>query len=354
MPKPLVAIDATLAFGSNTGDSTYWTGLISGLQAANSPFDFLLLSDMPKPDGVELEWRQVTRGNVKWRSLVGLPMAARRAGAVVYHTQYTLSPLARGGVTTIHDVSFFIGPEWFKPKDRFLMQRTVPGSARRAKKVITVSETSKADIVRHLGVPAEKIAVTYNAPPPWFRPMTREEAAPSLAKLGIEGPYLLAIGARWPRKNLALAIRAAELLPADLPHKLLVVGKEGWGKEGGGGRTVSTGYLPNESLPPIYAGADLFLFPSLYEGFGIPMVEAFASGTPVLTSAGGSLPEVSGGAAEIIDSFDAADWARAISGVLRDSSKISEMRNRGLERCKAFSWADTASKTIAVYEEAAS
>ena len=232
------------------------------------------------------------------------------------------------------------------------MQRTMPASARRAKKVITVSETSKADIVRHLAVPQSKVIVTYNAAPPWFTPMTREEASPALAGL-VTGPYLLAIGARWPRKNLALAIRAAELLPAALPHKLLVVGKEGWGKEGGGMRTVATGYLPNESLPPLYAGADLFLFPSHYEGFGIPMVEAFASGTPVLSSAGGSLPEVSGGAAEIIDSFEPQDWADTIVRLLGDSSKISEMRRKGLARSKDFSWADTAARTVSVYKEVA-
>ena len=132
-----------------------------------------------------------------------------------------------------------------------------------------------------------------------------------------------------------------------------MVGKEGWGDEGGGARTVATGYLPNESLPPIYEGVDLFLFPSFYEGFGIPMVEAFASGTPVLSSAGGSLPEVSGGAAEIVRSFDAVDWARAIEKLLGDSSKISDMRRRGLARSRDFSWADTAARTVAVYEEVA-
>ncbi len=271
----------------------------------------------------------------------------------MYHTQYTLSPLVRNGVTTIHDVSFFIGPEWFKPKDRLLMQRTVPASAKRAKKVITVSESSKLDVVKFTGVPSDKVVVTYNAAPPWFKPMTRDEAAPSLKKLGIETPYLLAIGARWPRKNLALAIRAAELLPARLPHRLLVVGKEGWGDEGGGARTVATGYMPNESLPPLYAGAELFLFPSLYEGFGIPMVEAFASGTPVLASSGGSLPEVSGGAAEIVRSFDALAWASAIEALLDDSSKIAAMRERGLIRSKDFSWKQTATRTIEVYAEVA-
>ncbi|MDQ2985667.1 MAG: glycosyltransferase family 4 protein [Armatimonadota bacterium] len=353
MSKPIVAIDATLAFGTNTGDSTYWTGLLAGLAGAESPFDYLLLSDQSKPAASPFDWKQISAGHRRWRSLVAMPMAARRAGANVYHTQYTLSPLVRNGVTTIHDVSFFIGPEWFKPKDRLLMQRTVPASAKRAKKVITVSESSKLDVVKFTGVPSDKVVVTYNAAPPWFKPMTRDEAAPSLKKLGIETPYLLAIGARWPRKNLALAIRAAELLPARLPHRLLVVGKEGWGDEGGGARTVATGYMPNESLPPLYAGAELFLFPSLYEGFGIPMVEAFASGTPVLASSGGSLPEVSGGAAEIVRSFDALAWASAIEALLDDSSKIAAMRERGLIRSKDFSWKQTATRTIEVYAEVA-
>lgn len=344
MPKPIVALDASLAYGTNTGDSTYWTGLIGGLAGMELPYEILLLSHLQKPPDAPFRWLQVGGGS-RWRSMVGMPMAARKAGAAAYHTQYTLSPLARGGITTIHDVSFFIGPEWFKTKDRVLMQRTVPASARRAKKVITVSETSKRDVVKFTGVDPGKVAVTYNAAPAWFKP-TEAKANPP-----VDGPYLLAIGARWPRKNLALAIRAANLLPDSLPHKLLVVGKEGWGDEGEGHRVVSTGYLPNEQLPGLYAGADLFLFPSFYEGFGIPMVEAFACGTPVLASSGGSLPEVSGGAAEILDSFEPRDWAAAITSLLGDSGKMAKMRELGLRRSKDFSWAETARRTAAVYSE---
>ena len=344
MPKPIVAIDATLAFGTNTGDSTYWTNLIQALEGEDREIELVLLSSGRKPSGVKSRWLEVGRAS-RWNSLVGMPMAARRAGAKAYHTQYTLSPLARGGITTIHDVSFFIGPEWFKPKDRILMQKTVPASARRARKVITVSETSKRDVARFTNVPEKKIVVTYNAAPGWFRPPAGDNQIP------IDAPYLLAIGARWPRKNLALAIAAAERLPERFPHKLLVVGKEGWGEEGGGKRTVATGYLPNEALPALYGAADLFLFPSFYEGFGIPMVEAFACGTPVLASSGGSLPEVSGGAAEIIDSFEPDVWTAAITRLLDDSSKLAQMRQRGFARSKDFSWEKTANITSDVYRE---
>lgn len=355
---PLVALDATLAGGTHTGDSTYWTGLISGLIEAEDTPEIVLLSDKQAPEGLKfpgsIRWVRLPRRSSRWFSLVSLPLAARRLGAKVFHTQYNLSPLAgKTGVTTIHDVSFFIGPEWFKPKDLFMLKRFVPGSARRAAKVITVSETSKRDIMKHLRVPARKVAVTYNAAPVWFKPAGPEEVSRTLTSLGVSQPYLLAIGARWPRKNLALAIRAADLLPAELPHKLLVVGKEGWGDEGGNDRTVATGYLHNEALPPVYSGADLFLFPSHYEGFGIPLLEAFACGTPVLSSAGGALPEVAGDAAEIIDEMEPRAWADAVVRLLGDSSKLADMRERGLRRAKEFSWLDTARKTIEVYREVA-
>jgi alpha-1,3-rhamnosyl/mannosyltransferase len=277
-----------------------------------------------------------------------MPLAARKLGADAFHTQYTLSPLARNGITTVHDVSFFIGPQWFKPRDLFLIRRTVPASAKRAKAVITVSETSKSDIVRHLGVDPSKVFVTYNAAADFFRPT---DPADAKRKLGIDGPYLLTIGARWPRKNLALAIRAVGLLPAHLPHKLLVIGKEGWGDEGGNSRTVSTGYIPNDQLPALYSGASLYLFPSFYEGFGIPMLEAFACGAPVLASKGGALPEVSGGAAEIMEDWTPEAWAARIEALLSDSSKLAQMVERGVKRAAEFTWEKAARKTLDVYRK---
>src|SRR5438876_631780 len=173
MPRPRIALDATLVGGRNTGDTSYWNGLLSGLAEVASEFDFLLLSDSPQPHeyGERFRWVRLPRVSRKWFSLVTMPLAARRMGAQVFHTQYTLSPFAKKGVATIHDVSFFIGPEWFKPKDRFLLQRFVPPSAKRAAKVITVSEAGKRDLVRYLGIAPEKVAVTYNAAGDIFKPI---------------------------------------------------------------------------------------------------------------------------------------------------------------------------------------
>ncbi|MBA3724917.1 MAG: glycosyltransferase family 4 protein [Armatimonadetes bacterium] len=353
MPRTLIAIDGTLVLGESTGDSTYWTGLLSGLAEVESEFEFILLSDWSKPPNLDLpeerfSWLKLPNRGRRWFSHVTMPLAARKLGASAFHTQYTLSPLARSGITTIHDVSFFIGPQWFKPKDRFLLQKSTPISARRAAKVITVSETSKRDIVRFLRVPEDKVAVTYNAAQPHSRPT---EPGPVLKALGIERPYLLTIGARWPRKNITLAIEAAGLLPEPLPHKLVAIGKEGWGAVGGNPRVISTGYLPGELLPAVYSGADLYLFPSHYEGFGIPMLEAFACGTPVLSSKGGALPEVSAGAAEIMSDATPAAWSAKIQELLADSSKLAQMRERGFARAAQFSWKETARRTLEVYRE---
>jgi len=284
-----------------------------------------------------------------------MPLAARRLAARAFHTQYTLSPLAPGGITTIHDVSFLIGPEWFRPRDRFLLSRLVPGSARRAKRVITVSETSKRDIVRLLGVPEEKVVVTWNGVDERFRPVPLEEALARLRQYGVAPPYILTVGTRWPRKNMALAIEAAERLPAAVPHRLVVTGKRGWGMEewesGSRRRVQFTGYVADEDMPALYSAADLYLCPSHYEGFGLPVVEAMACGTPVFSSAGGALPEVVGEAGILEGRLDPAIWANRIASLLQDSSMLARMRERGLQRAKQFTWEAAAERTLEVYRE---
>src|SRR5687768_14380270 len=174
--RPVVALDARLIGRDGTGDSTYWLGLLHGLSRLDPELDFLLLSNADPPIEIPRSGRfrwitRPSRSNRFW-SLVTFPLAARRLGAGVLHAQYNLSPLVgKRGVTTIHDVSFLISPEWFKPKDRFLLSRFVVGSARRAARVLTVSETSRRDMVRLLPFAKDKLRVTPLARNPLIEPL---------------------------------------------------------------------------------------------------------------------------------------------------------------------------------------
>lgn len=347
----IVALDARLVSGTSTGDSTYWTGLIHGLSKLSPEFRYLLFSNAPKPAGIPesdaFTWVHLKASNSRWWSWVGFPLAARKMGARAIHTQYSLSPLAgRYGITTIHDVSFFIGPEWFRPKDRLILQRTVPLAVRRARRVIAVSKTCQGEIEQYIPAARGKTTAIYNAAPPWVERV--DDPTPVLKRLGVETPYLLTVGTRWPRKNMQLAIDAAALVPG---ARLVITGKTGWGEQGGGSHVQSVGYVSNEDLCALYSGAALYLAPSRHEGFGIPVVEAFICGCPVLSSMGGALPEVAGDAAVVEPTWEAGHWADTIRQLLDDSSKLSELRERGLARAKKFDWIESARQTCQIYRD---
>jgi len=283
------------------------------------------------------------------------PLRARKLGAKAIHTQYSLSPLAgKRGITTIHDVSFLIGPEWFKPRDRWILSRSVPRAVRQAAKVLAVSDTCQREIERYIPGAQGKTVVTPNACPPWIQPVDRGQAQSRIAsELGVMCPFLLTVGTRWPRKNMQLAVDAASCLSPRLTHRLAVTGKYGWGEGSLGDRGQATGYVSNELLSCLYSAADLYLAPSHHEGFGIPLLEAFRCGCPVLCSSGGALPEVAGDAAVVEESWVAADWTATIEKLLDDPSKLEVLRKKGLEREKLFTWERTAEKTLDVYREVA-
>ena len=351
----IVAIDARLVGASQTGDSTYWYGLLYGLSRIEPRAKFLLFTNSKPPSNApeseKFRWIVTKSGNSRWWSMVRFPLAARSAGAELIHTQYTLSPLCgRQGVTTIHDVSFFIGPEWFKPRDRFLLQRSVPASAQRARRVLAVSETCKSEIERYVPAAAGKIAVTPNACPPWTRKMDRVTAKRAIAtELGLKGPYLMTLGTRWPRKNMALAIEAFSKLSKERNLQLVVVGKQGWGEEKTVPEMIATGYVRDELLGALYSGAELYLAPSFHEGFGIPVLEAFRCRCPVLCSSGGALPEVAGDAAVVQRTWDPDSWAKSIEALLDDSGNLQILREKGARREKEFSWEETARRTMNAY-----
>lgn len=265
------------------------------------------------------------------------------------HTQYSLSPLVgEKGVTTIHDVSFFIGPEWFPARHRWLLQRSVPASAKRAQRILTVSETSKFEIEKFIPAARGKIVVSPLAAPPWIRTMSEKDVDALLQPLDLPARFALSVSTLWPRKNMALAIQAVDAMAQPVP--LLLSGKSAWGDLPQSPNVRMLGYVSNEVLAALYHRAAVYLCPSHHEGFGIPMVEAFLCGCPVMSSTGGALPEVSGGAAHLIASKDPEDWAAELDVLLADPRRQTQMRQNGKVRAQSFSWDVTAARTLEAYK----
>lgn len=350
MSRPKVAIDARLIGGTSTGDSSYWFGLMYGLSKLNLDLDFLFISNAPRPalipETPNFSWIELPMKSSRWWSYVSFPLKAKKLGAGAIHTQYTLSPLAGSrGITTIHDVSFLIGPEWFKVKDRLILSKMVHRTAKIARRIIAVSNTCKGEIERLVPDSRGKVVPIYNGLPPWVQ--KNDNPGSAINELGVTQPYLLTVGTQWPRKNMQLAIEAASLAGT----QIVVTGKSGWGNQAAGSHVTPVGYVSNEQLCALYSGASLYLAPSKHEGFGIPVIEAFACGCPVLSSSGGALPEVVGDAGVVEPSWEPEQWARTIQSMLADSSKLQALRQRGFERVKQFDWVESARQTADVYRE---
>lgn len=346
-----IAIDARLVGGTATGDSTYWTGLVHGFADVCPQANLLFISNVARPPEIPWKpawrWLTIPARSGRWWSLVTFPLAARRARAGAVHVQYNLSPLVRrNGITTIHDVSFFIGPEWFGTKDRLLLRRFVPAAARRSVRVIAVSETCRREIEEHIPAARGKTVVTPEAAAPWIHPLPRQTAQARVAELvGSDEPYLFTLGTSWARKNHALAVACVERVPT-APR--LFVGGKPRATDAESDCVRRLGYVDQKDLSALYSGAEVFLLPSLHEGFGLTLLEALTCGCPVVCGSGGALPEVAGDAAVVVSSYEPEAWADALQGML--SSNLDPLRERGRKRAAAFSWAATARLTCQVYE----
>jgi glycosyltransferase involved in cell wall biosynthesis len=262
-------------------------------------------------------------------------------------------------VVTIHDAIAFRFPKGYPFLNNLLHRRYVPITVRNADAVITVSEYARADLTRFLSIPPERLHVVPNGVSDAFRPVPLDEARAVAARYGLTLPYILTVGNLQARKNLPALLAAFRTLdPSTVPHRLAIVGQPMWNdagfgdminRSGLGQRVVRTGYVNDSDLPAIYSAADFLVFPSLHEGFGLPIIEAMASGTPVITSNAASLPEVAGDAALTVDATDVRVLASAIERVASDPALRQTLRTRGLKRAEAFDWGSVAAKTIAVY-----
>jgi glycosyltransferase involved in cell wall biosynthesis len=261
---------------------------------------------------------------------------------------------------TIHDLSFLFYPRSFRVVNRLYLRLLTRLSVQRAGRVLAVSASTRRDVIRYYGVPAEKVDVVYNGVDPAFEPLPGDQVAVFRARQGLPDRFILFVGTLEPRKNVARLIRAYAQLPRSRPPLLLVGGK-GWFYEDIF-RLVEemdlsadvhfVGYVPAEDLPLWYNAADLFVYPSLYEGFGLPPLEAMACGTPVVASTSSSLPEVVGDAGLLVDPADTAGLAAALQAGVSDAGVRARLRQAGPERARQFSWQATARETVDSYRRA--
>ena len=289
--------------------------------------------------------------------------AAARRGLDVVHYPRQIVPPAVGvrvpTVLTVHDVFPFTHPDLYSAAIRIHHTALVRGAARRATRVIVPSQHSRASTAEVCGIPEERIAVI-----PWgisarFEP---RPAPPERLRerFGIDGPYVACVGTLEPRKNLPVLLDAFARLPAELAgHRLVLIGASGWKTDTFGGalaalgdRVVLTGYVSDDELVELVSSAACFAHPALLEGFGFPVLEAMACGTPVVSSDGGSLREVVGGAGLLVDPRDADGFADAIARVLSAPELAADLRERGLARAAEHTWEACAAATVRVYEEA--
>lgn len=337
-----VCIDARLIAGNMTGDSTYWTCLLDAYSKMDVDIQFHLVSNTSKPGNVptsdQIVWHVLPSTSGRWWSMVKLPLFARKLGCDVLHTQYGLSPLAKNGISTFHDVSFLINPEWFSPRDARLLSLGASMAARYAKRLVTVSNTSAGEIRSLVPRAAKKVVVAHNACPPWIQLVDQDRIASVRVELGLPEKYALTVSTTWARKNHELAVAAMEASGTGLP--LVVTGKDGSKMARDG--VVATGYVSNDQLSALYSGASLYLCPSLHEGFGIPLLEAMRCGAPVICGTGGALPEVAGNAALMPADYSVDEWSRAIGKLMSDKVKLEAMRQAGFLNEKQFSWEQSA------------
>jgi glycosyltransferase involved in cell wall biosynthesis len=292
-------------------------------------------------------------------------LALLRERIDVIHVQQA-SPLLFGApiVLTLHDIAYERYPQWFPPEVISKMRWAIPLTVRRAAAVLTDSEFSKRDVVRRYCVPPDKVVVAPLAADPMFRPLhDPAHVAAVRERYGTGERFILCVGNLEPHKNLATLIEAyVRLRRADATrHRLVLVGRPQRENNavfatarasGYQEALIFTGYVPAEDLVALFNAAHLFVFPSIFEGFGAPPLEAMACGTPVITSNAASLPEVVGDAAPMVDPLDVEGLASAIATVLADADLRARLAAQGLQRAAAFSWEATARIVLDTYRNA--
>ncbi len=364
-----IGIDAHSVGMGAGGNETHYENLIRRLPRVDVRNEYVLyFSHLDEQRMAQYAVNdRVTAKPLPWKSSylrvpLALPKAIRHDRLDVFHAQYVLPPFTRcKTLVTIADLAFEHYPESFPAIQRARCKFLIPASARNADHILTVSEFSKRDISERYRISPEKITVTYHGADGIFAPVPPSEAREELARIyGIDGPFLLYVGRIQARKNLIRLVEAiAALKKRGAPHKLVIAGRQDFqaaqlvakvAELGLGQDVVFTGYVPTQDLPKFYSAAEAFVFPSIFEGFGLPVIEAMACGAAVVTSYGSSLEEVAGDAALLADPHSTESITSAIDRVLRDDAWREELRRRGVARAKQFSYDRAAAQVVQLYE----
>ena len=298
-----------------------------------------------------------------WRLGRSLPVERFTGKIDLFHaTNYFLPPARTAKrIVTIHDLSFLVVPQYCSPKIVGPFSTGIGRFARDADAIIVYSDSTKKDIVSILGVPESKISVIHMAVDDEFG-RSAEDADWLKGTHQVVPPYILYVGMLEPRKNVPAILRAFSAISGDFPHQLVLVGDRGWMYEeifqlcdelGLGERVRFIGFVGHDKLAAFYRYADVFLFPSFYEGFGLPVLEAMQCGCPVVTARNSSLPEVGGDAALYVDAGDWKGFAEQMSTVLKDASLRNRLARDGREQAARFSWKRSAARTLDLYREVA-
>lgn len=364
-PLMKVAIDVHSIGAQAGGNETFYRQLLQGLTEDKSPNSYTLFyTHVNAPSLVPVDerfkWVRIPQNPIV-RITFALPALLRELKADVFHCQYILPPKVKcKTVVTIHDLAHERYPQFSPRMEGVRMRRLVPSSARRADHIITVSEYSANDLVSLYGVPRSKITVAYQAPSSRFKPGNKSDAQEELkAKYGISSPFLLYVGRLQARKNLIRLVEAFARVRTKHPNlKLVLVGKPDLRHEQLLARVdelvlkeavLFPGYIASDDLPVFYNAAEIFVFPSIFEGFGLPVMESMASGVPTITSRGSCLEEIACDGALLIDPSSVDSISGAITRVLETPDLSRDLISRGLRRSVCFSTAAFVAKVLDVY-----
>jgi glycosyltransferase involved in cell wall biosynthesis len=378
-----VGIDISRTVQEKTGVGWYTSHLVRGIARVDTRNRYLLYPcfwycvpegfrgvEYPRQRNFHLvdRWRTLRSARKKWDDPDRGGESTLGDVDVLHCTAYTAPPVSGIGlVVTIHDMSFLTHPQFHEGDNIAFCTRECHRASRRAAKVIVPSEATKADVLRYLHMDEDRVEVIYEAAGTDFGPVHDKETIKRvLAHHGIDHNYILFVGTVEPRKNLRRLVEAFLHLVRTRPETgeiLAVAGAKGWQnsdvyalvqESGLAHRVRFLGYVPDSDLRVLYSAATAFAYPSIYEGFGLPVIEAMACGCPVVTSRVASIPEVTGDAALLVDPSDVGDIVGALDAVLADRELRTRLRSSGIERAARFSWEAAATRTVEVYEQAAS